>query len=66
MHLGAVAGHFRTCGTAQGTLTDEGSRCEMEVHIFVTVTNVFVSVTKAIATFVLIMGISMILIMNPM
>ena len=66
MHFRAVAGHLRTCGTAQGTLTDEGCRCEMEVHIFVIVTNVFVSVTKAIAIFVLIMGISMTLIMNPM
>ena len=46
MHLGAVAGHFRTCGTVQGTLP-----------------NVFVNVTIAIAIFVLIMGISMILIM---
>ena len=35
----------------------------MEVHIFVIVTNVFVSVTNPIAIFVLIMGISMILIM---
>ena len=66
MHLRAVAGHFRTCGTAQGTLTDEGCRREMEVHIFVIVTNVFISVTKAIAIFVLIMGTSMILIMKPM
>ena len=38
-------------------------RCEMEVQIFGIVTIVFVSVTKAIAMFVLVKGISMILIM---
>ena len=53
-------------------LSNEGSRCQMGVSIFVIVTNVFVSVAEATAIFALVMVTMMILIMfhdrcaNPM
>ena len=66
MHLGAVTGYFRTlCNYAMNAKIGAAEVKLMGVQIFAIVTklNVFVSVTKTIALFVLIMAIMVILVM---